>query len=393
MKLFQRAAQGERYALRHDWPTHHNGSVAFLEVHGPLIVTAGLDGKVCVPRWNGDRPSCLRSVRVPVTALWANDRSVVWGGEDGYVSWGQPLTQAQKVRKWRVGPEVVALAVRPREDEQPPVIVVATSRGQVLQLPAEPNHPLTSLPTGDDWGSILALRWLDEESVAVAMKNRVAICTQGKNGRPYPPLRDSEKLSAFGCPERKRERGTGGPWIAWGTETGHLWAVNTQSPVAPKLLCPPVHRDEVVAVRFIGEDVVLSASRDGTVKFVQLGTGEHRLLGGFPFGKKVTALAVEGTEVLAGLADGSVVSLCLHLPRGSEGPAHGEVVCARGPDTGAGRAWPFTSLPLNTRGWSRGTWSAGRPAQRRSGDAARTPLRSSSSGWAPTCPRRSCSRG
>jgi WD40 repeat protein len=314
--LHEWATKPKSCKLQKDWPTHHSGPVRFLRVCGSLaqaprlIVTAGADGKVCV--WErSDKGLDLLEVweDAPVTALWAEGDDVVWATEDGNVFWRRPhgreaQPRDRKVPHWPLGREVTALdARRSPTPEQAPDIVVALSRGEILHIGHERPLPIRC---PDD---VVALRWLDRGWLAVATAKHAGVYSVD-GGQPQNPLCpiDSE-LSGLGCsPDRQ--------WIACGTLYGRLKAVNW--PTSTSLPFAQVHgtteaaAHEVVAVQFASADVVVSASRDGTVKFSRLTTRCVEVLGGCPVGAQVTSLAVKEAEVLAGLVDGSVVVLRIH---------------------------------------------------------------------------------
>jgi hypothetical protein len=79
----------------------------------------------------------------------------------------------------------------------------------------------------------------------------------------------------------------------------------------------PVHRPDqrVTGIAFADEDVVVTASWDGTVKASRLEPEGVQVLAGYPLGAQVSALAVSGVRIVAGLAGGRLAGLCLHRRR------------------------------------------------------------------------------
>jgi len=304
--LFERVAGAAEWQRRCHWPTHHDGPVGFLKVCDPFLITAGRDGKVCVWRRGLDGPELLDIWRgAPVSALWASGDAIVWAAKDGYVLCSAPGNLRAIQARWPVK-EVTKLDVCRPGNQGPLKVIVATSRGEVFRLPPSAGQGPKSIRTGGR-GPVVALRCLGADRVAVATADRVE--TYSIEGPASSTLfgPDLKDLSVLAC-------SADGRWLAWGTRSGK---VNVGGGRAQN-----IHPRGVIALQIAAEepDILLSAGHDGTIKFSRLGEDRPRILGGCPVGGQISVMEVSGRQVFAGLVDGSVVALQLHLP----GPAGGD---------------------------------------------------------------------
>lgn len=262
-------AKGGREPRRR-WPTHHRGPVSDLMVRGPRFVTAGRDGRVWV--WQGDADALHMRAEwggAPVTAAWIGGEGgniVAWGEEDGSIN---------------------------RYD-------LITRKNIVLR-----RHPD---------GKVLG--WLDDGQAIVATRSKISIfdldfetCQvehEAKNAS-FPRVSQGDRWIAYIDEE------TGEAHVIW-NKTGESHAIEAGDfgrDMPSKL---PTDR-RVTVLHFVGDDLLLVAERRGTVRIVRLFDGASpRVLGGYPIGIRVTAMAGSGANVLVGLSDGRLVALRLHTP-------------------------------------------------------------------------------
>jgi WD40 repeat protein len=334
--LFDRDRDTGRFSLRRRWPDHHHGPVMFLRVcepldvagrggdaRGPIIVTAGKDGMVCV--WRGAPASpVLQSVwrgAAPVTALWADERAVVWAGKDGRIFMGDPATERLSLLQMDAGGgEVKALDARRVAPEASALdLIAATLNEEVICARAAADFAPVKMPTSGGHDAIRGLRWLDGEWVALAREDHVVV-VDARGGGPARRF-EAPKLSVLG-------RSPAGRWIAFGTSSGDVDLIDWRAEPRPappdtdELDGPPRphrHGHRVVDLQFIGEDAFVWASRDGKVKLACLEEGGMTIVAGYPVGGQITAMAVTGPSVLAGLADGHLVALRVHTPAKASG--------------------------------------------------------------------------
>jgi WD40 repeat protein len=290
------------------WPRYHDAPVTFLKVCGLHVITGSRDGKVCV--WAGDL-NTLERIRVwrsaPVAYVCACEEAVVWGSEDGRVSlyrFGdpEPVTLAERYRS-----PITALDVRwSSVSELSLDLVVARSSGRTRHITLREQKPRQfhihshELPATD--GRTFAVRWLTTTTIVAASRAYARVLnTESGSELPLSTMKDSVTTVAT-SPD--------GQIVAIGGLNGEIASV-----VAATGSCSPavnVHRDRVVALRFVSPDVVVSASWDGTVKFSRVSQNTLQVLAGVPVGGQVTALDVRDNLVLVGLASGDIAVARIH---------------------------------------------------------------------------------
>jgi hypothetical protein len=298
VRLFR--AEGESYELDRYWPAQHGKPVAFLAVAGQAFASAGLDGRVCVRGVAG--PEVLLAWRgAPITALRGGGEGFVWGDATGQVfRWDRGQSRAERIGRFRDAVAALDTHLDEATTGAPPEIVVmaVTNNGELFRLAGGQQEQLHKLP---HLGRIAALRCVGPRCYVLATDAGVYRGAGRSSPQPFPG-----ELSAFDAAPDGR--------IVCGTPTGRLWS--------PGVEPYPAHREEVVGVRLPagpGAGLVVSASRDGVVKIARLDSQGVEVLAGYPAGNRVTSLDVREKTALAGLVDGDVVVLGLHVHSRAEG--------------------------------------------------------------------------